>query len=81
VVIVRNAYKDFAGIETPARLALRTSPRHPDSGSPQLRGRQAFRTARPREPMRAFSLLKVEGEQETGQTVDPVALAEKARHE
>ena len=31
--------------------------------------------------MRAFSLLKVEGEQETGQTVDPVALAEKARHE
>jgi len=31
--------------------------------------------------MRAFSLLKVEGEQETGQDVDPIALAEKARHE
>jgi len=26
-------------------------------------------------------LLKVEGEQETGQDVDPIALAEKARHE
>jgi hypothetical protein len=36
---------------------------------------------RGREPMRAFSLREVEGEQGAGQDVDPIVLAEKARHE
>jgi Family of unknown function (DUF6505) len=44
--------------------------------------REAFRTLRPRgerKPMRAFSLLEVEGEEEPGEDVDLVALAKERR--
>ena len=44
--------------------------------------REAFRTLHPRgdrKPMRAFSFLEVEGEEEAGDTVDLVALAETKR--
>jgi hypothetical protein len=46
--------------------------------------REAFRTLRPRgerKPMRAFSLLEVEGEEETGEDVDLIALAKERRHD
>jgi Family of unknown function (DUF6505) len=46
--------------------------------------REAFRTLLPRgerKPMRAFSLLEVEGEEEPGEEVDLVALAKERRHE
>jgi hypothetical protein len=46
--------------------------------------REAFRTLRPRgerKPMRAFSLLEVEGEEETGEDVDLIALAKDRRHD
>lgn len=44
--------------------------------------REAFRTLRPREgakPSRAFSFMEVEGEEEPGDSVDLVALAEPER--
>jgi len=44
--------------------------------------REAFRTLRPRggpKPLRAFSFLEVEGEDETGERVDVVTLAEEPR--
>ena len=44
--------------------------------------REAFRTLHPRgdkKPMRAFSFLEVEGEEEVGEQVDLVALAETKR--
>jgi hypothetical protein len=43
--------------------------------------REAFRTLRPRgerKPMRAFSFLEVEGEEEPADAVDLVAMAGKA---
>ena len=46
--------------------------------------REAFRTLRPRgerKPMRAFSLVEVEGEEEAGEDVDLIALAKEYRHE
>jgi len=46
--------------------------------------REAFRTLRPRgtrKPMRAFSFLEVEGEDEPGETVDLVNLARTKRNE
>jgi Family of unknown function (DUF6505) len=46
--------------------------------------REAFRTLRPRgerKPMRAFSLLEVEGEEGTGEDVDLIALAKDRRHD
>jgi hypothetical protein len=46
--------------------------------------REAFRTLRPRgtrKPMRAFSFLEVEGEQETGEVVDLVKFAKERRNE
>jgi hypothetical protein len=46
--------------------------------------REAFRTLRPRgtrEPMRAFSFLEVEGEEETGEVVDLVKFAKERRNE
>ena len=46
--------------------------------------REAFRTLRPRgerKPMRAFSLVEVEGEEEAGEDVDLIALAKEHRHE
>jgi len=46
--------------------------------------REAFRTLRPRgerKPMRAFSLLEVEGEEQAGEEVDLVALAKHKRRE
>jgi hypothetical protein len=44
--------------------------------------REAFRTLRPRgerKPMRAFSLVEVEGDEETGEDVDLIALAKERR--
>ena len=44
--------------------------------------REAFRTLRPREgakPARAFSFMEVEGEEEPGEEVDLISLAEKER--
>ena len=46
--------------------------------------REAFRTLRPRgtrKPMRAFSFLEVEGEEETGEVVDLVKFAKDRRNE
>jgi len=46
--------------------------------------REAFRTLHPRggrKPMRAFSFLEVEGEEEPGETVDLAALAKRERNE
>ena len=46
--------------------------------------REAFRTLRPRgerKPMRAFSFLEVEGEEEPGETVDLAKLAQKPAKE
>ena len=46
--------------------------------------REAFRTLRPRgerKPMRAFSLLEVEGEDEPGETVDIVKLADQKKND
>ena len=46
--------------------------------------REAFRTLRPRgtrKPMRAFSFLEVEGEEETGEVVDLVKFAKEKRNE
>jgi Family of unknown function (DUF6505) len=46
--------------------------------------REAFRTLHPRggrKPMRAFSFLEVEGEEEPGETVDLAALAKEKRSE
>jgi Family of unknown function (DUF6505) len=46
--------------------------------------REAFRTLRPRgagKPMRAFSFLEVDGEDEPGETVDLAALAKEKRNE
>lgn len=46
--------------------------------------REAFRTLRPRgagKPMRAFSFLEVDGEEEPGETVDLAALAKEKRNE
>src|SRR2546429_6123009 len=46
--------------------------------------REAFRTLRPRgerKPMRAFSLLEVEGEEQAGEEVDLVALAKHKRRD
>jgi Family of unknown function (DUF6505) len=46
--------------------------------------REAFRTLRPRgerKPMRAFSFLEVEGEDESGETVDIVKLADEKGNE
>ena len=46
--------------------------------------REAFRTLRPRgtrKPMRAFSFLEVEGEEETGDVVDLVKFAKEKRNE
>jgi hypothetical protein len=46
--------------------------------------REAFRTLRPRgerKPMRAFSFLEVEGEDEPGETVDIVKLAGQKKNE
>jgi hypothetical protein len=46
--------------------------------------REAFRTLRPRgtrKPMRAFSLVEVEGEEETGEVVDLVKFAKERRNE
>jgi hypothetical protein len=44
--------------------------------------REAFRTLHPRgdrKPMRAFSFLEVEGEEESAEEVDLVALSESKR--
>jgi len=44
--------------------------------------REAFRTLRPREgekPLRAFSFLEVEGEEEPGEEIDLAALAKPKR--
>jgi hypothetical protein len=46
--------------------------------------RETFRTLRPRgarKPMRAFSFLEVEGEEDPGETVDLVNLAKVRGHE
>jgi hypothetical protein len=46
--------------------------------------REAFRTLRPRgagKPMRAFSFLEVDGEDEPGETVDLVGLAKQTPNE
>jgi hypothetical protein len=46
--------------------------------------REAFRTLRPRgtrKPMRAFSFLEVEGEEETGEVVDLLKFAKERRNE
>ena len=46
--------------------------------------REAFRTLRPRgtrKPMRAFSFVEVEGEEEPGETVDLVNLAKTEESE
>ena len=46
--------------------------------------REAFRTLRPRgtrKPMRAFSFLEVEGEEETGEVVDLFKFAKEKRNE
>ena len=46
--------------------------------------REAFRTLRPRgagKPMRAFSFLEVDGEEELSETVDLAALAKEKRNE
>ena len=45
--------------------------------------REAFRTLRPRgdrKPMRAFSFLEVEGEEEPGETIDLVHLVQQERN-
>jgi len=45
--------------------------------------REAFRTLRPRgdrKPMRAFSFLEVEGEEEAGETIDLVHLVQQERN-
>jgi ADP-ribose pyrophosphatase YjhB (NUDIX family) len=45
--------------------------------------REAFRTLRPRgdrKPMRAFSLIEVEGEEEPGETIDLVHLVQQERN-
>jgi len=45
--------------------------------------REAFRTLRPRgdrKPMRAFSLIEVEGEEEAGETIDLVHLVQQQRN-
>jgi hypothetical protein len=44
--------------------------------------RETFRTLRPREgerPLRAFAFMQVEGEEEPGETVDLVGLAQGER--
>ena len=67
------------------RLALRPSARHADRRASQLRGRRDPRgvphlaSARRPKPLRAFSFLEVEGEDEPAEQVDLVGLARESQ--
>ena len=76
--LIGSAYDEGLGVdEDPALIAVR---RTFEDGAL----REAFRTLHPRgghKPMRAFTFLEVEGEEEQGETVDLATLAKGERNE